>query len=263
MKGQTPQYAFNGVDVGLPSKVRGSEAEEEWQEIDWVSWSTGELTVDGDSFLLVFKPSGGSVKAKPLGSLIRASAVEGQRESRTLIVTTSDTLHRMYRLTFQSAQHAQEFCRLAESAEKTYDASSAMGKDSASARTVESAAESKLEADIREKLAGRWPLVFSGAELYGHSAGGEAGSEVLLGRGAFVLLDPAEGTRTVGSYELLFYGMDEGAREPVKRFAIGPAMALARQKQPAADDDSTSWPSPGKLRKRAMSLMTYVPKLKP
>lgn len=243
MRGETGRHVFSGVDVGLPSKVRSSEAEEEWQEVDWVTWSTGELSVDGDSFLLVFKPSGasGSVKDKPLGSLIRASAVSGSDdEGRTFVVTTSDTLHRLYRMTFQSAHNASDFTRLATAAEAA-NAALEGAKDAAAARSGDATAaeaEARLEADIRQKLAGRWPLVFGGAELCGPDPGGaQAGGEVLLGRGAAVLLDPPEDTKSVGSYELIFYGEDEGAQEPVKRFLIGPKMTLTKQAAEGEDED--------------------------
>ncbi|CAE8723067.1 unnamed protein product, partial [Polarella glacialis] len=127
MRSQTPSYNFDNVSISLPAKVRGSEAEEEWQEVDWVVWSSGDVSVDAESFLLVFKPTGGgSVKAKPLGSLIRAAAVTGNstdEQPKTFIVTTSESLHRMYRLTFASAKPAAEFSRIAERAEAAHEAS--------------------------------------------------------------------------------------------------------------------------------------------
>lgn len=51
---------------------------------------------------------------------------------------------------------------------------------------------SRLESNLRLSLADRWPLIFTGAELYGPDPSGEVSSEVLLGRGAVVLLDPPE-----------------------------------------------------------------------
>merc|ERR1719446_894582 len=97
------------VAVSLPSKVTGSEAEEEWQEVDWVTWATGDLTVD-DDYLLVFKPAGkDGVKSKPLGNVVRASVVSNQDEGRTLVVTTSDSLHRVYRFTFERSEQARDF----------------------------------------------------------------------------------------------------------------------------------------------------------
>lgn len=231
------RHVFTGVDVGLPSKVRGSEAEEEWQEVDWVTWSTGELTVDGDSFLLVFKPSGASnVKPKPLGSLLRASAVSASdREGLTFVVTTSDALHRLLRCTFQSAHHATDFARLAtaaEAANAVADSAPDSGRGDGSAE-----ADARLEAEIREKFAGRCPLVFTGVELFGPDPKSQGGDEVLLGHGAAVLLDPAEDCKSVGCYELLFFGEDEGAKEAIKRFQIGPKMSLAKQATDAEDED--------------------------
>lgn len=236
MAGQHRSHTFAGVDAGLPSKVCGSEAEEEWQEVDWVKWSTGELTVDGDSYLLVFRPSGaaGAVKAKPLGNLVRASAVAPDEEGLTLVVSTSDAIQRLYRLTFQSAKDARDFAKLAEAAE----AANAYLVDAKPSGDAASEAASKLKADIRRSLQGRWPLVYGGAELYGPDPCGSAADEVLLGHGAAVLLDPADRSAgVVGSYELLFYGDDAGASDPVRRFAVGPKMRLLKQPADVEEDD--------------------------
>ena len=51
---------FSDVSISLPAKerhphvtsaaflwqVRGPEAEEEWTEVDWVTWSTGSVSVE-------------------------------------------------------------------------------------------------------------------------------------------------------------------------------------------------------------------------
>eukprot|EP00928_Gymnodinium_smaydae_P048051 TRINITY_DN320_c0_g1_i1.p1 TRINITY_DN320_c0_g1~~TRINITY_DN320_c0_g1_i1.p1 ORF type:complete len:400 (-),score=90.79 TRINITY_DN320_c0_g1_i1:213-1412(-) len=226
---KAPVHNFSNVAIGLPCKVRGSEAEDEWQEVDWATWSTGDLSVDGESFLLVFKPEGssaGSVKAKPLGNLIRASAV-AHDEGRTVVVSTSDALHKLYRLTFDSAASATAFNSLAKAAEErsAATASDAVGGPS------NGESDARLEADIRERLSGRLPLVFGGAELYGPDPNGEAGNEVLLGRGAFALLDPqaSEASGKLGTYQLLFYSEDEGARQAKKSFDIAHKMALKEQ----------------------------------
>ncbi|CAE8643260.1 unnamed protein product, partial [Polarella glacialis] len=191
------------------------------------------------SFLLVFKPTGGgSVKAKPLGSLIRAAAVTGNstdEQPKTFIVTTSESLHRMYRLTFASAKPAAEFSRIAERAEAAHEAS-APSKDTRGAGDASAEANARLVEDLAQKLQGRWPLVFAGSDLYGPDPNGDSQSEVLLGRGAAVLLDPAEDSK-VGTYELLFYGEDEGVSEPLKRFPIGPKMALKRQDTDSEDGE--------------------------
>mmetsp|Transcript_27069 Transcript_27069/g.49229 ORF Transcript_27069/g.49229 Transcript_27069/m.49229 type:complete len:396 (+) Transcript_27069:106-1293(+) len=240
---------FNGVAVGLPSKVSGCEAEEEWQEVDWVTWSIGDVSVDTESFLLVFKPldTTGSVKSKALGNLIGASptaVAESEDSQLTLVVTTSDALHRLYRFTFSSAQSAGEFAKLAVTAAAAEARKAAQSPHEANAGTASAARLAQLAAAIEEKLEGRWPLVFTGVELYGPAPGsssaGSAGSaasssEVLLGRGACVLLDPPEDqSGRVGSYEFLFFEDDEGAREPVKSLQISPGMALKRQQ---ADDE--------------------------
>jgi len=220
--------------------VRGSEAEEEWQEVDWVTWSTGELSVDGDSFLLVFKPAatGSAVKAKPLGNLIRATTTGGDGDGqRTLVVSTSDAVHGQYRFTFSDVRFAVDFKNLADAVEAAHAAAVRKGAE-ASARSSSghlSQRAAQLETAIQEKYAGSLPLIFGASDLYGPAPGDASGSEVLLGRGAVVLLDPEEECRTIGEYKLLFFSEDEGASKPTKSFPIGPRMSLKRQ-QPDADD---------------------------
>mmetsp|Transcript_2472 Transcript_2472/g.5368 ORF Transcript_2472/g.5368 Transcript_2472/m.5368 type:complete len:416 (+) Transcript_2472:129-1376(+) len=230
---------FAGVTVCLPSKVRGSEAEEEWQEVDWVAWSSGELTVEGSSYLLIFKPNDGgkTLKAKPLGALIKASGIWPVEESLTFVVSTSDSMHRTYRFAFESDSDIKKFQSLADAAEAAHKEACQASKNSNGAGNDEGSA--RLEAAVKEAFPSRWPLVFGGAELFGPDPAGDAGSEVLLGHGVAVLLDPPveEASGRVGSYELIFYGEDEGVRKAVARFPIGPKMALQQQKLDVQDDD--------------------------
>jgi len=225
---------FNDVSISLPAKVRGPEAEEEWQEVDWVTWSTGTVTVDSESFLIVFKPTGaGSVKAKPLGNMIRAAAVGGTDE-KTLIVTTSESMHRTYRMTFPTSEEASEFSAIASRAEVAANDAAARTKETGD---VESGDATRLESEIRAHFVERCPLVFGGAELYGPDPNGEASSEVLLGRGVMMILDPQEDNKRVGSYELAFFSEDEGVDKPTLSFAIAPEMTLSRQD---ADEEADS-----------------------
>lgn len=234
---ETPQhYAFPDVVVSLPSKVRGSEAEEEWQEVDWITWSTGELRFDRDSVQLTFKPKvdRGSVKAKVLGCLLRASKVSDD-DDRTLVVTTSDAFHRQLRVRFQSSKFADEFAMLAQEV-----ADAAKHQDPSSSAIVArgpTASCSQLEVDLRGKLgAAAAPMVYGGAELFGPEPGSSSGTEVLLGSGAFVLVDPTEGHH-VGAYQLLFYSEEEGAdAEPMSCFAIGMKMGLRRLPRAEEED---------------------------
>jgi len=230
--------SFNDVSVSLPAKVRGPEAEEEWQEVDWVTWSTGSMAVDSECFLLVFKPTGGgSVKAKPLGNLIRAAAVGAVvEETKTFIVTTSESMHKTYRLTFQSVSDAAQFAEIAKKAESAHEALAKM-QDAGSGFDPHSLA-ARLQSDIHAKLAGRCPLVFGGASLYGPDPNGEASNEVLLGRGAMVILDPCETMNRVGSYELSFYSEDEAVDKPTRAFQISPEMVLHRQE---ADEEDVAY----------------------
>lgn len=223
---------FKDVSISIPTKVRGAEAEEEWQEIDWTTWTIGSLEVDSDAFLLTFKPSqGGAIKAKPLGGLIRAVAVDADEESKTLIATTTESCNRSLRLTFPTPEDANRFGQVAQRAETAHEASMKLRNAKGTTDALETNAA--LERDIRLKLSGKWPIVFSGAELYGPDPNGPSSNEVLLGRGAAVLLDPPEDCRTVGIYELVFYGEDEGTDKPLKQISIGPKMLLERQ----VDDD--------------------------
>jgi hypothetical protein len=235
MTGAPSSFVFTGVSVGLPAKVRGNEAEDEWQEVDWVSWTTGKLTVHSDSYLLSFKPSSGggesAVKPKLLGNLIKASEVAKEGVAHMFAVTTSDALHRLYRFTFESAADANSFSQLAASAEaaaKACPEGAAGPSGDASAREE----EQRLKAEIRESMEndGRpRPLIYSGVELYGPCPGGDESDEVLLGSGAVVLRDPPESTKSVGTYELLFFSDDEGSRKATKSFTIGPKTFLKRQ----------------------------------
>lgn len=225
---------YNDVSISLPAKVRGPEAEEEWQEVDWVTWSTGTVTVDSESFLLVFKPTGaGSVKAKPLGNMIRATAVGGTDE-KTLIVTTSESMHRTYRMTFPTSEEASEFSAIASRAEVAAN-DAARTKETGD---VQSGDATRLESEIRAHFVERCPLVFGGAELYGPDPNGEASSEVLLGRGIMMILDPQEDSKRVGSYELAFFSEDEGVDKPTLSFAIAPEMTLSRQDADEEADDA-------------------------
>mmetsp|Transcript_89161 Transcript_89161/g.140831 ORF Transcript_89161/g.140831 Transcript_89161/m.140831 type:complete len:399 (-) Transcript_89161:277-1473(-) len=215
------QISFSRVSVSIPSQVRGSEAEDEWQEVDWVRWHQGELLVDEEGFLMVFKPSEARVKPIPMGNLIGAASVgDGDDSQCTLVVHASDAMYRQLRFSFESPKIAEEFKKLAQKAQAKHVALSEVNEASKTSDVVASA----LVAAIKEKYAGRYPLVFDGAELYGPAENaGHEGSENLLGSGALVLLDPEESEDKVGRYSLLFFAED-GVSEPLKTFSIGPHM---------------------------------------
>lgn len=189
--------------------------------------------MDTDSFLLVFKPS--QSVAKPLGNLIRASTV-GEDES-TLVVTTSDALHRSYRFTFSSPSDSRDFqsvAAAAEAAQIALSSRSAQARDSG--RTPRTQRATDLCAALEEKYFGRWPLVFGGVDLYGPAPGG--GGEALLGSGALLMLDPEDSGNKVGSYALHFFSEDDGASKPVTTFQFGPKMSLKRQPVDSEDADA-------------------------
>lgn len=228
-----PSHKFSSVTASLPAKIRGSEAEEEWQEVDWVTWSAGELNVDRESLLLVFKPESksGVVQAKPLGVLVRASVVTPNQDGRTLAIVTSDSLQNRYRLTFASASDCQTFSVLAKIAEERGASTVEPASNAGTAPAVQAAL---LEAAIKGGFPGTFPLVQCGVELYGPDPRNSEGAEVLLGRGAAVLLDPV-GTK-IGTYELLFIDEEEGVKRPIT-LDMGPNMQLRAQTPEEQDED--------------------------
>lgn len=229
---------FQGVTVGFPAGARGA-CGQDWQSINWVVWSTGELRVDATSLGIVFIPKGGhNFAAKPLGCLTGASATGAEPGiPNTFVATTNDLVHSIVRLSFQGPADEEAFAALARSAEMAASAcrpsrrSSVEGSPTGSpvgGCGFRSAATEQLVEAINKQFAGSWPLIFGGAELYGPDPHGDGGSEVLLGRGAVVLLDPPQDVDRVGTYELLFF--EETTGEPVLRAPVGPRMKLSRQK---------------------------------
>jgi len=242
MVSRPSQISFSRVSVSIPSQVRGSEAEDEWQEVDWVRWHQGELLVDEEGFLMVFKPSEARVKPIPMGNLIGAASVgDGDDSQCTLVVHASDAMYRQLRFSFESPKLAEEFKKLAQKAQAKHVALNEVNEASKTSDAVASA----LVAAIKEKYAGRYPLVFDGAELYGPAENaGHEGSENLLGSGALVLLDPEESADKVGRYSLLFFSEDD-ASKPLKNFSIGSNMLKRMKDEEDGPAASFEFSSPG------------------
>eukprot|EP00931_Biecheleriopsis_adriatica_P122652 TRINITY_DN9765_c0_g2_i1.p1 TRINITY_DN9765_c0_g2~~TRINITY_DN9765_c0_g2_i1.p1 ORF type:complete len:404 (+),score=88.20 TRINITY_DN9765_c0_g2_i1:94-1305(+) len=230
---------FTDVSISLPTKVQGTEAEEEWEEVHWTTWTSGTVMLDPKSYLLVFNPSAaGSVKSKPLGNLQKAAAVEALgEETKTYIVTTSESLHRMYRFTFSTARQAAEFAEVAKQAEAAHEAAARL-PDSGASGVGETGA--RLASDIKQQHRAHMPLVFTGATLLGQDPGGASGSEVLLGAGAVALVDPPQDTKSIGNYELWFFSEEEGVSKPQNRFTLAPKMKLDRQANEGEGEDAVS-----------------------
>eukprot|EP00747_Dinoflagellata_sp_TGD_P165061 gnl/TRDRNA2_/TRDRNA2_185860_c0_seq1.p1 gnl/TRDRNA2_/TRDRNA2_185860_c0~~gnl/TRDRNA2_/TRDRNA2_185860_c0_seq1.p1 ORF type:complete len:419 (+),score=58.50 gnl/TRDRNA2_/TRDRNA2_185860_c0_seq1:60-1316(+) len=241
-------HRFQGVTVGFPTKTGGSRAQGyESQNTEWVTWTMGELKIDSASFLTIFSPGGaGNPVAKPLGCLTGAVATgdaRGAGSPRTFVITTDDAVHGFLRATFSSHSDEAGFERLARMAEVAAAGRSRRSSILCGRQSTGGADEicnpqllTLLAADATE-LAGRWPLVYGPAELYGPDPGGEVGSEVLLGRGVVCLIDPADDSASrVGAYELRFYG--EG--DPAARWVIGPRMTLG---EPSLIQDSGCGPA--------------------
>eukprot|EP00421_Protoceratium_reticulatum_P044108 CAMPEP_0168432752 /NCGR_PEP_ID=MMETSP0228-20121227/39046_1 /TAXON_ID=133427 /ORGANISM="Protoceratium reticulatum, Strain CCCM 535 (=CCMP 1889)" /LENGTH=469 /DNA_ID=CAMNT_0008446875 /DNA_START=90 /DNA_END=1498 /DNA_ORIENTATION=+ len=235
---------FKGVAVGFPAGASAYHTKDNWQKATWVLWSTGELRIDTSSFGLIFSPSGGGrLAAKPLGCLTGAAPVAAETGGPNMFVaTTNDPVHGLVRLSFQSGADEQAFAALAQAAEIASSGlraggrrSSCLGRRSSVVGRPRDDSVDAVAALVSEQHPGCWPLVLGCCELCGPDPHGEGGSEVLLGQGAVVLLDPQDASR-VGSYEFLFY--DEGSAEPALRLPIGPRTRVARQRDEASGRSS-------------------------
>jgi len=227
-------FTFVDVMVSIPTGLPGHG------EATFVQWSAGTLVVN-QSHELSFDLAGAThLGQKRLGCLLCASGVLQVDQGRTLDVKTegSGSGPQLYRIEFRSSKDAQVMADIADSAQsKEYDAWH-------HAEGARSDREATLEEDVRRTLKARVPLVHRGMQLYGADPGGDAGSEVLLGEGVIALLDPpARSSERVGNYEILFYGEENGALEPVARFAIGPRMVLKELPREKAEFDDDEAPA--------------------
>mmetsp|Transcript_55895 Transcript_55895/g.154797 ORF Transcript_55895/g.154797 Transcript_55895/m.154797 type:complete len:433 (-) Transcript_55895:30-1328(-) len=235
---------FTGVAVGFPAGASAYHTKDTWQNANWVLWSTGELRVDGASFGLIFSPSGGGrLAAKPLGCLIGAAPVASTEPGglRTFVATTNDSVHSLIRLNFQTPADEEAFVELAKAAElaccTSYGSSGSRRstipggrRSSAAGQPRDEGSADAIAAHVSHQCPGSWPLVYCNVELYGPDPNGECGSEVLLERGAVVLIDPQDAGR-IGNYELLF--CEENSAEVCLRLPIGPRTKLTRQQEDA------------------------------
>lgn len=211
-------------------------------ETNFVRLTTGRLEIDEhlETTLHMDGVDHGMLEPKKLGSLSRASAVLNDESGRSLDVKMNK--HGgvdLYRFTFRSARDAATVAGLAEEA---------MMKEFntwASNTAMHSADHKHLLDAVKKSLGPRRPLLFEGVQLLGPDPSGE-GSEVLLGDGIVALLDPnwqgdadgrVAGSSSIGEYELLFFGQEEGAESPIKRFPIGPKMSLQVQDRARAEID--------------------------
>jgi len=227
---------FANVSVALPTHGGMHHARETWSNIAWIEWCTGELRVDRGSLIMVFSPGG--CGPKPLGCLVSAT----QADQLTVVASTNDSVHGLIRFSFLQVGDAMTFAAMVQPAE-TLSATCHRGTGSrrstmtASRRSSmpfrDDSALDALHAHLSHQFPGQLPMVFGGSELYGPDPHGDKGSEVLLGRGAAVIVDPINGCR-VGVYELFFY--EEGNEQPCLRLPIGPRTRLLRQPNEALSD---------------------------
>lgn len=211
----------------------------------WVRWCIGELRVDPLSFELVFLATGSSfASAKPLGCLRRATAAAAsQPGGKTLfIVDATDPVrpaaHGQFRFGFRTAEDERLFFELARSAELPEQRASHHEHFSGTASSSSScrrASADALRALIERRHHGACPVVAYGAQLLGNDPRGGLGSEVALGRGAAVLLDPKDSER-VGMYQLLFY--DDTCLESILQLPVGPRTRLVPHPQNRSRDRS-------------------------
>jgi len=232
---------FATVSVAFPANASVCHPREAWSSTPWIDWCTGELRIDRTSLIMVFSPGGcGALTAKPLGCLLSAAATEnpaGHSGQPAFVASTNDSVHSIIRFTFAHADDAVAFAAIAQSAETS---SMILCQGSGSRRSTMAAgrrssiagcfrddvAWETLHAHLSQQFPGQLPVVFGGSELFGPDPHGDIGSEVLLGRGAVVLVDPNNGCR-VGAYELFFY--EEGNQQPCLRLPVGPRTRLIRQ----------------------------------
>jgi len=162
---------------------------------------------------------------------------------RSFVAMTSDPVHSLIRMSFRCLRDEEMFQSVVQAAEACNSKQMNCGRQSSAGRRSSIGAGYQAESDTSQLCAhlavqhqGAFPLVFGGADLYGPDPYGSDGGEVLLGRGAVVLLDPPE-ERRVGNYELLFF--DEGNLEPMMRLPIGPRMRLVEQHDDCIPDRLT------------------------
>lgn len=239
MSGLQARNAFDEVAVSIPT----GPATDISEGAEFVLLSLGLVEVSDAYEVTLTLPTGNETK-RPLGQLLRASALIGDVDGLTLDVKMEGVMKSiaLYRFKFQRQGETARFASIAEAAEQH---ESDVRKQAEQEKAV---ALSNLEKAIRKNLSGRRPVVHRGAQLYGPSDGEEMSeSEVLLGEGAVVFLDPASdlGDNQVGVYELLFYSDEDGSDTPIKKLALDPKMKLARlgTDDPEIDDDDDSAPN--------------------
>jgi hypothetical protein len=212
---------FLGVSVKIPS-----EQVDKSEEAVFVTLGSGRLDVQPDGAIELHLPR---LDPKALGYLSRASAVPQDEAGCSLdIKVICHSSLNLYRFVFNSSLEAVAFASLAEKA-MVQDFNECTATESAQAEE-----STKFLLALKNCLSGRRPVICGGMQLVGPDPLGEDGCEVLLCAGALAILDPfwgsdKENSQQVGEYELLFYGEEEGTREPVKRLSIGPKMSLERQ----------------------------------
>jgi len=239
---------FQGVTICIPA---GGPTSCDGLSATWVTWSTGELRVDPGSYSLCFVPSA-AFTPKPLGCLLAASVLQSDAGGAThIIAKTSDGIHPIVRLTFERRVDEEGFMKLARAVEAKRCVaqprrSSIMGSP---CERIDPSSD-QLADVIRERCAGCWPIIYAGAELYGQDPCGNNGAEVLLGRGAIVLLDPPEmpGGEWAGTYDLLFY--DETSGQPTLRVPVGPKLKLSPQPEAETHSSRLSGVSRPSMAKR-------------
>lgn len=202
----------------------------------WAPWSQGELRIDTASFGVFFTPSGsgqgGGFVAKPLGCLTGISKDQGE-DKQACVFWTTDLVHGSLRATFASPADKDDFVKLTRGAEalmaqRRRTLAMTPGRLGGQVGDGIFRDAEQFRAVVTQQFVGRAPLIYTGAELYGpyvHEDGQT--TEVFMGRGAVVLLDP-DSTAAMGNYEMLFLSEDNLV-EPLIYTSIGPRTRLARQ----------------------------------
>lgn len=222
---------FRGVTVGIPSG-NCAPGRQDGGNL-WVVWATGELRIDQASYNLCFVPGGTlSFTPKNIGCLLGAYIAPGEQGGpSSVIVKTTDNVHSSVRLGFEREVDEDAFMQLAHTVEAKRanldPRRSSVGSPQADWANGLDPCFEQLSEVIRTRCGGALPLIYGGAELYGADPHGNTGSEVLLGRGAVVLLDPPDTAPASCTYDLLFY--DETQLQATLRVPIGPKLKLSPQ----------------------------------
>jgi len=205
---------FQAVTICVPvegckkdlSQWSSNRSAGELSGIEWALYGAGDLIVNRyrASCDVVFSAIGGQQAplSIPLGSITGAEARELDGCSH-FVVSTTNSLHRLLRISFQFRGDDTAFESILQVADL--------------APAADEVAITELRHAVCSNYRNRLPLFVGGVELVQKT---QNTMDELCWRGAAVLLDPPE-THIVGEYKLLFF-CSRSPSQPVLQLAIGP-----------------------------------------